>query len=179
MQQTYTVIKVYIYTCIVASHRQRFSTGILIIFFVRNCVKCEEMWSNVWLPCTVNVQHSDISTITSDLHLHKMSKIHSKTLFTVISPTICFIWKATFDAVLCICMWIVHVRLCSVGLQWHKMHRKCLDHASSWLLTTVAHRNRVSTGWCFFGHLNRSTAAGEGSPAALINCCMWGVPFTI
>ena len=39
-------------------------------------------------------------------------------------------------------MWIVHVRLCAVGLQWHKMNRKCLEHLSSSLLTTAAERNR-------------------------------------
>ena len=42
----------------VVTHVQGFSSGILIIFFVRNCVKCEEIFSNVWLSCTVNMQHS-------------------------------------------------------------------------------------------------------------------------
>ena len=73
--------------------------------------------------------------------------------FTAISPTICFIWKATFHAVLCRCMWIVHVRLCAVGLQWLKMNRKCLEHLSSSLLTTAAERNKFSIGYYFFAFL--------------------------
>ena len=32
------------------------------------------IWIKVWLPCMVNMQDSVRSTITSDLHLHKMSK---------------------------------------------------------------------------------------------------------
>ena len=42
----------------VATHVQGFLSGILIIFFEKLCVKCEGIWINVWLPCTVNVQHS-------------------------------------------------------------------------------------------------------------------------
>ena len=38
----------------VVTHVQGFSSGILI-FFVRNCVKWQEIWSNVWHPCTVNM----------------------------------------------------------------------------------------------------------------------------
>ena len=39
----------------VVTHVQGFSSEILIIFFVRNCVKWQEIWSNVWLPFMVNV----------------------------------------------------------------------------------------------------------------------------
>ena len=74
-------------------------------------------------------------------------------LFTVICPKICFIWKAIFHAVLCVCTWIMHVTLCAVGLQWHKMNRKCLEHLSSSLLTTAAERSKVSTGCYFFAFL--------------------------
>ena len=70
--------------------------------------------------------------------------------FTVISPTICFRWNATFHTVLCSCTWIVHVTLCAVGLQLHKMCRKCPDHPSSCLLTTAAERNKIYTGCYFF-----------------------------
>ena len=53
-------------------------------------------------------------------------------------PTICFIWwNATSHAVLCSCMWITYVKLYTVGLQWHKMNRKCPDQPSSSLLTTA------------------------------------------
>ena len=69
--------------------------------------------------------------------------------FTVISSTICFIWNVTFHAVLCSCTWIMQVTLCTVGLQWHKMNRKCPEHPSSSLLTTAAEGNKVSTG-CYF-----------------------------
>ena len=42
----------------VAAHMQGFSTGILMIFFVRNCVKCEEIWINMWHLCMFNMEHS-------------------------------------------------------------------------------------------------------------------------
>ena len=44
--------------CNVATHMQRFSSGILMIFFEKLCVKCEGIWINMWLPCRVNMQHS-------------------------------------------------------------------------------------------------------------------------
>ena len=56
------------------THVQGFSSGILINIFLRNYVRYEGILINVWLPCTVNVQHSARSTIVSDWHLHKMSK---------------------------------------------------------------------------------------------------------
>ena len=37
------------------THVQEFSSEILIIIFVRNCVIFEGIWSNVWLPCTVSM----------------------------------------------------------------------------------------------------------------------------
>ena len=43
----------------VVTHVQRFSSGILMIFFEKLCVPCAGIWINVWLPCTVNMQHSD------------------------------------------------------------------------------------------------------------------------
>ena len=79
------------------------------------------------------------SGITCGSHVQLTCSILKKSQFTVISPTICFIWwNATYPAVLCSCMWIVHIKLCTVGLQWHKMNRKCPEHASSSLLTTAA-----------------------------------------
>ena len=62
----------------VVTHMQGFSSGILIIFFARNCVKCERILINVWPPCMVNVPDSVRSTIASDLHLHKISKFIQK-----------------------------------------------------------------------------------------------------
>ena len=50
---------------------------------------------------------------------------------TVISPTICFRWNATFHTVLCSCMWTVHVTLYAVRFEWDKMCRKCPQHPSS------------------------------------------------
>ena len=41
-----------------ATHVQGFSTGILMIFFVRNCVKYEEIWINIWHLCMFNMEHS-------------------------------------------------------------------------------------------------------------------------
>ena len=70
--------------------------------------------------------------------------------FTVISPTICFRWSATFHKVLSSCTWTIHVRLCAVQLQFHKMHRKCPDHPGSCLLTTAAERIKLYTGCYFF-----------------------------
>ena len=40
----------------------------------------------------------------------------------------------------------MHITICAVGLQWHKMNRKCPEHPSSSLLTTAAERRKVSTG---------------------------------
>ena len=48
---------------------------------------------------------------------------------------------------------MVQDRLCAVGLQWHKMHRKCPEHLSSSLLTTAAERNKLPTGCYFFACL--------------------------
>ena len=39
----------------VATHVQGFSSGILMIFFEKLSVKCEGIWINMWLSCTVNV----------------------------------------------------------------------------------------------------------------------------
>ena len=56
----------------------------------------------------------------------------------------CFIWNPTFDAVFCSYMWIAHVTLCAVGLQWHKMNRKYPDHPSSSLHTTAVEEKQTS-----------------------------------
>ena len=80
-------------------------------------------------------------------------QIHSKPLFTIICITISFIWKATFHAVLCICMWIMHITICTVGLQWYKMNSKWPEHPSSSLPTTAAERSQVSTSSYFFACL--------------------------
>ena len=48
---------------------------------------------------------------------------------------------------------MTHIKLCAVGLQWHKMYRKCPEHPSSSLLTTAAERNKLSTGCYFFSDL--------------------------
>ena len=42
----------------IVTRMEGFSSGILIIFFEKLCVKCEGIWITVWLPYTVNVQHS-------------------------------------------------------------------------------------------------------------------------
>ena len=47
----------------------------------------------------------------------------------------------------------MHVRLCAVGLQLHKMYRKCPEHPSSSWLMTAAERKRFSTGCYFFACL--------------------------
>ena len=47
----------------------------------------------------------------------------------------------------------MHLTLCAVGLQWHKMNRKCPEHPSSSLLTTVAERNKLPTGCFLFSFL--------------------------
>ena len=46
----------------------------------------------------------------------------------------CTLLPYTFysHSVLCSCTWIVHVTLCAVGLQWHKMNKKCPEHPSMW-----------------------------------------------
>ena len=61
----------------------------------------------------------------------------------------------------CVCTWIMHVTLWAVGLQWHKMNRKCPDHPSSSLLTTAAERNKVSTGCYFFTSFSLFTPSYE------------------
>ena len=38
----------------------------------------------------------------------------------------------------------MHITLCAVELQWHKMHRKCPQHPSSSLLTTAAEEKQTS-----------------------------------
>ena len=117
-------------------------------FFVRNCVKCEGIWSNVWLPYTVNMPY-----FVQDLHRFQIGFL-KKSQFTAISPTICFIWwNATSHAVLWSCTWTMHGTLCAVGLQWHKMNRKCPDQPSSSLLTTAAEGNKLPTGCYFFACL--------------------------
>ena len=40
----------------------------------------------------------------------------------------------------------MHITICAVGLQWHKMNRKWPQHPSICLLTTAADRSKVSTG---------------------------------
>ena len=48
----------------------------------------------------------------------------------------------------------MHVRLCAVGLQWHKMNRKFPQHPSSCLLTTVVEEKQTSHRFlflCLFG----------------------------
>ena len=71
-------------------------------FFLLNAVKCEEVWSNMWLPCTVNVQHSVRSTIPSYLHLHKMSKFIQKLTLQSFHNNLLHV-KATFGGVLSVC----------------------------------------------------------------------------
>ena len=41
-------------------------------------------------------------------------------------------------------MSIMHVTLCAVGLQWHKMSRKYPEHPSSSLLTTAIEEKQTS-----------------------------------
>ena len=141
-------MNVFVTDCIidnVVTHMQGFSSRILIILFVRNCVKCEGIWINMQLIYMVNVQY-----FVQDLHRFQIGFL-KMSQFTVISPTIWFIlWNATFHAVLCSCTSTVHVGLCAVGLQWHKMNRKCPDQPSSSLLTTAAERNKLPTGCYFF-----------------------------
>ena len=108
-------------------------------FSLRNCVchvkESELMWGSLaWLTCMILVYRSRLYT---DLRLISLK-------FTVISPTICFIWNPTFHAILCVCIWIMHITLCSVGLQWHKMNRKCPEHPSSSLLTTAVEEKQTS-----------------------------------
>ena len=38
----------------------------------------------------------------------------------------------------------MHVTLCDVGLQWHKMNRKYPEHHSSSLLTTAVEEKQIS-----------------------------------
>ena len=38
----------------------------------------------------------------------------------------------------------MHISLCTGGLQWHKMNRKCAEHPSSCLLTTAAEEKQTS-----------------------------------
>ena len=73
--------------------------------------------------------------------------------FPVISPAMCFTWNGTCHAVLCSCTWTVHITVCAVGLQWHKMCRKCPQHPRSSLPTTAAERIKLFTGCYFFACL--------------------------
>ena len=41
------------------THVQGFSSGIFIFFEIL-CVQYEGIWNNVWLPCTVDMQHSAV-----------------------------------------------------------------------------------------------------------------------
>ena len=50
-------------------------------------------------------------------------------------------------------MLTVHITLCAVELQWHKMYRKCPQHPSSSFLTTAAERNKLPTGSFLFACL--------------------------
>ena len=60
--------------------------------------------------------------------------------FPVISQAMCFTWNAICYAVLYSCTWTMHVTVCAVGLQWHKMSTKRLDHPRRSLLTTAGER---------------------------------------
>ena len=107
-------------------------------FFVRNCMKCEGIWINVWLMYMVNVQY-----FVQDLHRFQIGFLKISQ-FTVISPTICFIlWNATFHAVLCSCMltacWAV---CCWIAMaqneqempwasQQHLAHNSCWEKQTS------------------------------------------------
>ena len=62
--------------------------------------------------------------------------------------------NTTFHAVLCSYTWTVHITLCAVELQWHKMYRKCPQHPSNSLLTTAAEEKQTShmlLFLCLFG----------------------------
>ena len=50
-------------------------------------------------------------------------------------------------------MWIMHITICAVRLQWHKMNWKWPEHPSSCFLTTAAERNKLPTGCYFFACL--------------------------
>ena len=47
----------------------------------------------------------------------------------------------------------MHITICAVGLQWHKMNRKLPEHPSSSLPITAAERSKVSTGYYLFACL--------------------------
>ena len=83
-------------------------------------------------------------SILLDLVIYKMSKLKTS-LHNNFSNNLFHMGRnVTFHAVLCSCTWIVHVKLGTVGLQWHKMNRKCPEHASSSLLTTAAEKKQTS-----------------------------------
>ena len=121
----------------VVTHVQEFSSGILIIFVEKLC----EMWRD--LDSRVAPVHGKTCRIS-------VQNIQISAWFTVISPTMCFTWNATCDKVLCSCMWTVHITVCAVGLQWHKMCKKCPQHPSSSLLTTAGERIKLFTDCYFF-----------------------------
>ena len=96
----------------VVTHMQGFSSGILIILL--ETVRYGEMWSNVWFLCMVNMYNIGVQIYT----LHRFQVDFLKmSQFIVISPTICFIWNATFHGLLCSWTWTMHITLCAVPLQ--------------------------------------------------------------
>ena len=76
------------------THVQGFSSGIFI-FFEKLCVQYEGIWNNMWLPCTVNVQHSTVFftdfRLKQDVGFHMKHIIwpHFIQLLTPIQPEIC------------------------------------------------------------------------------------------
>ena len=95
----------------------------------------------------IDVRRSFVTPLRKRLIFLKYQGVKNFTLVARLGRNV------TFHAVLCGCTWIMYVTLCAVGLQWHKMNRKCPQHPSSSLLTTAAERNRVSTGYYFFACL--------------------------
>ena len=77
----------------IVTHVLGFSSGILIIYFEKLCVKCEGISINVWLLCMVNLQNF-VRYTTNVTHLskyffHKLSK-------TWKFGVICFICHLSF-----------------------------------------------------------------------------------
>ena len=103
--------------------------SVLWWFCVRTVSDMKEYWltcgSHARLTCSILVYRS---TQISDWSAWNMT-IHNNLPKTV------FQWNATLHAVLCSCMWTVHIIVCAVGLEWHKMNRKCpeqLAHNRFW-----------------------------------------------
>ena len=62
------------------THMQGFSSGIFI-FFEKLCDQYEGIWNNMWLPCTVNVQHSTVFFTDFSLKQEVCATIHVFTDF--------------------------------------------------------------------------------------------------